>query len=39
MTRVYKIGYELGLCVGLLVSKKAIPLWVFITIVYFLKGN
>lgn len=40
MNRVmYKIMYELGLCMGLLFSRKAILLWVFITIIYILKGN
>lgn len=36
---MFKIGFELGTCLGLLTSKKAISLWIFLTIIYILKGN
>lgn len=35
---MYKLGHELGMCAGMLLSKKAIPLWIFLTVVYIMQG-
>ena len=35
---LYKVFYEIGCCIGLLTSKKSINLWIFITLIYFIKS-
>lgn len=34
----YKLGFEIGACFKLLTSKEALGLWLFITLIYFMKG-
>lgn len=36
---MYKIGYEVGACIAVLLSKQSITLWGILTIFYILKGN